>query len=73
MLNTLELEQILETTVVELNQFLQAEKIQIDRIDEDNRLTLLFETKLTEQTSRWIELNVHCHHSGRAFAGLARL
>ena len=45
---SLELEQILQTTVVELNQFLSVDKIQIDRID-DSRLTLLFESHVNEQ------------------------
>ena len=49
---SLELEQILQTTVVELNQFLLAEKIQIDTVDEDFQLTLLFESKLIGQTFR---------------------
>ena len=46
---SLELEQILQTTVVELNQFLLAEKIQIDRVDGNSQLTLLFESKLIGQ------------------------
>lgn len=48
---SLELEQILETTVIELNQFLQADKIQIDRVDDQSQLTLLFESKLVGQTT----------------------
>lgn len=47
---SLELEQILQTTVVELSQFLAVEKIQIDRID-DSQLTLLFESQVNEQGS----------------------
>ena len=46
---SLELEQILQTTVVELSQFLAVEKIQIDRID-DSQLTLLFESQVNEQS-----------------------
>ena len=47
---SLELEQILETTVIELNYFLQADKIQIDRVDDKSQLTLLFESKLVGQS-----------------------
>ena len=43
---SLNLEQILQTTVEEVKQFLLAEKIQINRVDEANQLTLLFESKL---------------------------
>ncbi|MGB5712003.1 MAG: diguanylate cyclase, partial [Waterburya sp.] len=47
---SLDLEQILQTTVAEVNQFLQAEKIQISRVDQGSKLTLLFESKLNEQS-----------------------
>ena len=43
---SLDLEQILQTTVDEVKQFLMAEKIQIDGVDEANQLTLLFESRL---------------------------
>ena len=43
---SLDLGQILQTTVDEVKQFLRAEKIQIDRVDEANQLTLLFESRL---------------------------
>ena len=40
------LEQILQTTVDEVKQFLLAEKIQINRVNEANQLVLLFESRL---------------------------
>ncbi|MEL6580920.1 MAG: diguanylate cyclase, partial [Cyanobacteria bacterium J06621_12] len=43
---SLHLDQILQTTVDEVKQFLLAEKIQVNRIDETNQLTLLFESRL---------------------------
>ena len=43
---SLNLEQILQTTVDEVKQFLLAEKIQINLVGEANQLTLLFESKL---------------------------
>jgi diguanylate cyclase (GGDEF)-like protein/PAS domain S-box-containing protein len=43
---SLDLDQILQTTVEEVKQFLQAEKIQINRVDEKVNLTLLFESRL---------------------------
>ncbi|MEM6612552.1 MAG: diguanylate cyclase [Cyanobacteria bacterium P01_C01_bin.72] len=43
---SLHLEQILQTTVDEVKQFLLAEKIQINQVDETNQLTLLFESLL---------------------------
>ena len=43
-----DLERILETTVAELHQFLQAEKIQINRV-QDGKLTLLFESRCNSQ------------------------
>lgn len=46
---SLDLEKILQTTVEEVNQFLQAEKIQISRVDRDRKLSLLFESRLSRQ------------------------
>ena len=43
---SLNLDQILLTTADEVKQFLQAEKIQINRVDEQANLTLLFESRL---------------------------
>ncbi|MEL6494539.1 MAG: diguanylate cyclase [Cyanobacteria bacterium J06623_7] len=43
---SLNLEQILQTTVDEVKQFLLAEKIQIDRVNAANQLTLVFESRL---------------------------
>lgn len=43
---SLDLDRILQTTVEEVKQFLQAEKIQINRVDERVNLTLLFESRL---------------------------
>ena len=48
----LDLDQILPTTVEEVNQFLQADKIQINRVDQGNNLTLLFESSLNEEHPR---------------------
>ncbi len=45
---SLDLDQILQTTVAELHQFLQADKIQINRLQE-GKLTLLFESKFNNQ------------------------
>ncbi|MEL6439542.1 MAG: diguanylate cyclase [Cyanobacteria bacterium J06621_8] len=44
---SLDLDQILQTTVQEVNQFLQAEKIQINRFDLHHKLTFLFESRLS--------------------------
>ena len=49
---SLDLDQILPTTAEELNQFLQAEKIQINRVDQGNKLTLLFESSLNGEHPR---------------------
>jgi diguanylate cyclase (GGDEF)-like protein/PAS domain S-box-containing protein len=43
---SLELEQILQTTVDEVKQFLLAEKIQINRVEKTDKLTLLVESRL---------------------------
>ena len=43
---SLNLSQILQTTVDEVKQFLLAEKIQIDRVNEANELVLMFESRL---------------------------
>ncbi|MEO0835193.1 MAG: diguanylate cyclase, partial [Cyanobacteria bacterium J06642_3] len=43
---SLDLDQILQTTVVAVNQFLQAEKIQIIRVKQNQQLTVLFESRL---------------------------
>jgi diguanylate cyclase (GGDEF)-like protein/PAS domain S-box-containing protein len=43
---SLELDQILQTTVDEVKQFLLAEKIQINRVESTEQLTLLFESRL---------------------------
>ena len=56
---SLELEQILETTVVELNQFLQADKIQIDRVNEELELTLLYKSELIGEDSSCNILEAH--------------
>ena len=48
---SLNLDQILQTTIIELNQFLQAEKIQINRVDRQSKLTLLFESRLHDPNS----------------------
>lgn len=45
---SLDLDRILETTVAELHQFLQADKIQINRVRK-GKLTLLFESKSNNQ------------------------
>jgi diguanylate cyclase (GGDEF)-like protein/PAS domain S-box-containing protein len=45
---SLELEQILQTTVDEVKQFLLAEKIQINRVEETEKLTLLVESRLVD-------------------------
>ncbi|NJK56728.1 MAG: diguanylate cyclase [Pleurocapsa sp. SU_5_0] len=45
---SLELEQILQTTVDEVKQFLLAEKIQINRVEETKQLTLLVESRLVD-------------------------
>lgn len=47
---SLDLDQILPTAVSEVNRFLQAEKIQINKIESGNKLRLLFESRLNEQT-----------------------
>jgi diguanylate cyclase (GGDEF)-like protein/PAS domain S-box-containing protein len=44
----LELEQILQITVDEVKQFLRAEKIQINRVEETGKLTLLVESRLVD-------------------------
>ena len=49
---SLDLDQILQTTAEEVNQFLQAEKIQINRVDQGNKLTLLFESSLNGEHPR---------------------
>ena len=49
---SLDLDQILQTTAEEVNQFLQADKIQINRVDQGNKLTLLFESSLNEEHPR---------------------
>jgi len=49
---SLDLDQILQTTVAEVNQFLQAEKIQINRVDQGGKLTLLFESRLNNPPLR---------------------
>ena len=49
---SLDLDQILLTTAEEVNQFLQAEKIQINRVDQGNKLTLLFESSLNGEHPR---------------------
>ena len=66
---SLDLNQILQTTVVEVNQFLKAEKIQINKVEADNQLTLLFESKLSEYTlscdvneSKQLPLELFRHH-----------
>lgn len=46
---SLDLDQILQTTVAELNQFLQVDKIQINRVDRNSKLTLLFESRLNNK------------------------
>ncbi|MEL6785864.1 MAG: diguanylate cyclase [Cyanobacteria bacterium J06607_15] len=43
---SLHLDRILQTTVDEVKQFLLAEKIQINLVEEKNQLTLLFESRL---------------------------
>lgn len=45
---SLELEQILQTTVDEVKQFLLAEKIQINRVEATGNLTLLVESRLID-------------------------
>jgi diguanylate cyclase (GGDEF)-like protein/PAS domain S-box-containing protein len=45
---SLELDQILQTTVDEVKQFLLAEKIQINRVESTEKLTLLFESRLLD-------------------------
>jgi diguanylate cyclase (GGDEF)-like protein/PAS domain S-box-containing protein len=45
---SLELDQILQTTVDEVRQFLLAEKIQINRVEESETLTLLVESRLVD-------------------------
>ncbi len=45
---SLELEEILQTTVDEVKQFLLAEKIQINRVEETEKLTLLVESRLVD-------------------------
>lgn len=47
---SLELEQILQTTVDEVKQFLLAEKIQINRVKQTKKLTLLVESRLVDST-----------------------
>jgi diguanylate cyclase (GGDEF)-like protein/PAS domain S-box-containing protein len=44
----LELDQILQITVDEVKQFLQAEKIQINRVEETGKLSLLVESRLVD-------------------------
>lgn len=48
---SLELEQILQTTVDEVKQFLLADKIQINRVEETEKLTLLVESRLIDSPS----------------------
>ncbi|MEM9508475.1 MAG: diguanylate cyclase [Cyanobacteria bacterium P01_E01_bin.35] len=45
---SLDLDQILQATVAEVNQVLQAEKIQISRVEPNNQLKLLFESRLSK-------------------------
>lgn len=47
---SLDLDQILQTTVAEVNQFLQAEKIQINKVDQASKLSTLFESRLNGQS-----------------------
>lgn len=46
---SLDLDIILQTTVREINHFLQAEKVQINKVNAAGKLTLLFESALTEE------------------------
>jgi diguanylate cyclase (GGDEF)-like protein/PAS domain S-box-containing protein len=73
---SLELDQILQTTVDEVKQFLLAEKIQINRVESTEKLTLLFESRLLDSPlscdisePKQVPLNLFQHNFARLLSG----